>query len=194
MTGNGLKLAFLAIAASAILGAVPFAAAQDVSSPVPGLKLSGDQPIQIESDKLEVNESKNMAVFTGNVNVVQGATLLKAGRMTVYYKPDPKTGGAPTTTTGSTAIDRLEVEGGVYVKSGTQVGTGDRGTFDVDANVLVLSGKEVVLSDGPNVLKGCKLTVHMTTGKSDVDSCASSSGGRVQVLITPGSQGQAQSQ
>lgn len=188
MTGNRLISAVFAAAGIAILSASSIAAAQEPSAPVPGLKLSGDQPIQIESDKLEVNESKSMAVFTGNVNVVQGDTLLKAGRMTVYYKPDPKTGGAPTTTTGSTAIDRLEVEGKVYVKSGTQVGTGDRGTFDVDSNVLVLSGKEVVLSDGPNVLKGCKLTVHMTTGKSDVDSCGTSSGGRVQVLITPGSQ------
>ena len=37
-----------------------------------GLKLSGDKPIQIESDKLEVREAENIAIFTGNVSVVQG--------------------------------------------------------------------------------------------------------------------------
>ena len=37
--------------------------------------------------------------------------------------------------------------------------------------VLVLSGKEVVLSEGANVLSGCKLTVQMKTGKAQVDGC-----------------------
>ena len=29
-----------------------------------------------------------MAIFSGNVTVVQGPTLLKAGKMTVYYAKD----------------------------------------------------------------------------------------------------------
>ena len=33
---------------------------------------SGKEPIQIESDKLEVREAENMAIFTGNVNVDAG--------------------------------------------------------------------------------------------------------------------------
>ena len=55
------------------------------SSRLEGLKLSGDQPINIESDRLEVRENDKVAVFTGNVNATQGATLLKAGTLTVYY-------------------------------------------------------------------------------------------------------------
>ena len=50
------------------------ATAQD--SRLPGLKLSGDQPSQIASDRLEVREAESVAVFTGNVTVVQGDTLL----------------------------------------------------------------------------------------------------------------------
>lgn len=153
--------------------------AQSAESRMSGLKLSGDEPIQIESDKLEMREQDSKAVFSGNVSVTQGATLLKAGIMTVYYARD---GGSATT--GSAAIDRLEVEGKVYVKSNTQVATGDKGTFDMKSEVLVLSGKEVVLSDGPNVLVGCKLTVQMKTGRAQVDGC----GGRVQMSLTPGSQ------
>ena len=45
-------------------------------------------------------------------------------------------------------IDRLEVDGKVYVKSDNQVATGDSGTFDMKTEMLVLSGKEVVLSEG----------------------------------------------
>jgi lipopolysaccharide export system protein LptA len=149
-----------------------------------GLSLSGKEPIQIESDKLEVRESENVAIFSGNVTVVQGPTLLKSGKMTVYYAKD---GGSATT--GSANIDRLEVDDKVYVKSETQVATGDRGTFDMKTEIMVLSGKEVVLSEGSNVLVGCKLTVQMKSGEATVDGCkkGQSGSGRVMMSITPGS-------
>ena len=165
-------------------------AAQETTSKMKGLQLSNDEPIQIESDKLEVRESENIAIFSGNVSVTQGPTLLKSGKMTVYYAKD---GGSAAT--GSANIDRLEVDGKVYVKSENQVATGDRGTFDMKTEVLVLSGKEVVLSEGPNVLVGCKLTVQMKTGEAQVDGCKGEAGkGRVMMSITPGSQGQSGSQ
>ena len=76
----------LLAAASAllVLGMAPSLAQSKATSQVSGLKLSGDKPIQIESDKLEVRQAESIAVFTGNVNVVQGPTVLKAGKMTVY--------------------------------------------------------------------------------------------------------------
>ena len=170
----------LAIAALAVM-ALP-AQAQQTG---PGLRLDRDQPIQIESDRLEVNENESIAIFSGNVNVVQGATLLKSGKMTVHYSE----GGSPTT--GSSDIERIEVDGKVYVKTDTQTATGDRGTFDMRTEVMVLTGKEVVLTDGPNVVVGCKLTVQMQTGLSNLDGCGSgtSQSGRVKVLMQPSSSG-----
>lgn len=151
-----------------------------------GLKLDGDEPIQIESDKLEVRENDGIAIFTGNVAVVQGPTLLKSGKMTVYY--DNSDGGS--TATGSANIDRLVVEDQVYIKSEGQVATGDRGTFDMATEVLVLSGDEVVLTEGENVVVGCKLTVQMTTGRAQLDGCGGGEdgSGRVKMLLQPGSQ------
>ncbi|WP_048645484.1 LptA/OstA family protein [Nitratireductor soli] len=168
-----------------LLVSLPAAAfAQDAQSRLTGLQLSGDEPIQIESDRLEVREGENVAVFSGNVSVVQGQTLLKSGKMTVYYVND---GGSAAT--GSANIDRLEVDGNVYLKSETQVATGDRGTFDMKTEVLELSGKEVVLSEGENVIVGCKLTVQMKSGLAKLDGCkGGNSAGRVKMLLTPGSQ------
>lgn len=143
-----------------------------------GLKMSGNEPIQIESDRLEVHEKENKAIFSGNVSVVQGPTLLKSGMLTVFYVQ-----GTGSATTGSAAIDRLEVNDKVYVKSEDQVATGDKGTFDMKTEILVLSGKQVVLSQGTNVLTGCKLTVDMKTGEANVEGC----GGRVKGLFTPNS-------
>ena len=151
---------------------------------ITGLQLNGKEPIQIESDKLEVRESENLAVFSGNVTVTQAPTVLKAGRMTVYYAKD---GGSAAT--GSSKIDRLEVDGKVYVKSDNQTATGDNGVFDMKTEVLVMSGNEVVLSEGSNVLTGCKLTVEMKTGRAQVDGCKKSQTGSPRVLmkIDPGS-------
>ncbi|MCC6205341.1 MAG: LPS ABC transporter substrate-binding protein LptA, partial [Hyphomicrobiales bacterium] len=125
-----------------------------------GIKLDGDKPIQIESDRLEVREQESKAIFTGNVTVVQGPTLLKAGVMTVFYV---KGAGDNANSTGSQQIDRLEVSNKVYIKSENQVATGDEGTFDVKSSTFTLKGKEVVLTDGGNVAQGCSLTVNTTT-------------------------------
>ncbi|RWM25526.1 MAG: LPS ABC transporter substrate-binding protein LptA [Mesorhizobium sp.] len=171
------KSAWLLGAASALLllGTASSVAQSSASSQIPGLKLSGDQPIQIESDKLEVRQADSVAVFNGNVTVNQGPTLLKAGKMTVYYVKDanaPKGAAAGASAmTGAANIDHLVVENKVYIKSNDQIATGDKGTFDMKTQVLVLQGKEVVLSQGDNVLKGCKLTVQMKSGLGNVEGC-----------------------
>jgi lipopolysaccharide export system protein LptA len=182
--GHRIRLALLGLALAA--SAAGSALAQTTQERLSGLKLSGDQPIQIESDKLEVRESESMAIFSGDVSVVQGPTLLKAGKMTVFYAK----GSGASAATGSANIDRLEVDGKVYVKSDTQVATGDKGTFDMKTEILTLSGQQVVLSEGTNVLTGCKLTVNMKSGQAEVEGC----GGRVKGLFQPGSQNQPASQ
>ena len=198
MTSLLIRVSFAALALAA--ASVP-GLAQEGQSRMTGLNLSNDQPIQIESDKLEVRDNDRQAIFTGNVSVVQGETLMKAGKMTVYYVGQqmsrdndaqaqpaaaaPSAGAAP----GSADIERIEVEGKVYVKSESQVATGDRATFDMGSEVLTLSGKEVVLTEGDNVIVGCKLSVQMKTGQAQLDGCGGTqSGGRVKMLLQPGSQ------
>ncbi len=163
-----------ALAATSLLAGPALAQTESKFS---GLKMSGDEPIQIESDKLEVREQENMAVFSGNVTVVQGKTLLKAGSLTVYYVK-----GSGSSTTGSAAIDRLVVSNTVYVQSDDQIATGDKGTFDMKSEILVLSGKQVVLTQGENILKGCTLTVDMKSEKAKLEPCA---GGRVVTVMQP---------
>lgn len=154
--------------------------AQTASDRLTGMKLSNDKPIQIESDRLDVRENEGVAEFNGNVSVVQDKTILKAGKLTVFYA---KGGGSAAT--GSAKIERLEVSGKVYVKSETQVATGDAGTFDMDSQTLVLTGDKVVLSEGQNIATGCKLTVFMKSGKAKFESCGKSGGGRVSIVVSP---------
>lgn len=168
---------FPAILAGIVLVSTSFSAiAQQANSRINGLGLSSDEPIQIESDRLDIDDNSSSAVFNGNVNVVQGDTLLKSGKMIVYYA------GGGSVTAGATDIEKIEVSGGVVLQSGNQTATADSGLFNMVAQTLVLTGKEVVLSQGDNILVGCKLTVTMQTGDARVDSCK---GDKVKFLIDP---------
>ncbi|OBZ96863.1 hypothetical protein ADU59_03805 [Pararhizobium polonicum] len=155
------------------------AAAQATTSKMKGLQLSNDEPIQIESDKLEIKDAESKALFTGNVKVVQGTTTLQAGNMVVFYK---KGGGAISG--GNADIDRIEVSQKVFLQSGTQQATADTGEFSMTAQTLVLKGKQVVLSEGKNVFTGCQLDVQMETGEAQLKAC----GDRVRIQLDPKSQ------
>lgn len=168
-------LAALAIAAVCLPQAAP---AQNTSTRG-NLKLSNDQPIQIESDQLEVKDREAKAIFTGNVKVVQGATTMQSGTMTVHYR-----GQGTSISSGSADIQSIDVDGKVFLSSGTQQATAEAGRFDMDTQTFVLTGDRVVLSEGQNVFVGCKLTVHMDSGEARLESC----GGRVNIQLDPKSQ------
>jgi lipopolysaccharide export system protein LptA len=174
------------------------AMAQATTSQMSGLQLNRDQPIQIESDKLEIHDQEHTADFTGNVKVVQGTTTLQAGHMTVFYKAKDaaadakapatkaadKAAPASSVSSGNTDIDHILVSNKVFLTSGTQTATADNGSFDMANQLFILKGDKVVLTDGGNVFTGCQLTVHMATGQAQLDSC----GGRVQIQLDPQSQ------
>jgi lipopolysaccharide export system protein LptA len=183
----------IALAAALSLSVIGGAGAQGS-----GVALGGDAPVEIESDRLEVMDRQNMAVFTGNVVLVQGELLLRTMKLTVHYKASepaqtgstaqaaaaPAEGGVG----GGTEVDRMVAEGKVYIDQAGQVVTGDRGEFEVETGFMVVTGNEVVLSEGTNVVTGCRFTMDNKTGQSRVDSCPNSAtGGRVKMLLQPGS-------
>lgn len=173
------RLSVLALLPIVVLCVQPVAG-QDKASNVGGLSLSNDQPIQIESDKLEIREQEKRAVFTGNVKVAQGKTTLRAGNMVVYYSAK---GGSVSS--GKAAIDKIVVSGKVALSSGAQNASAEKGVFDMKSEILVLEGKSVVLSEGQNVFTGCKLTVQMRNGQAKLESC----GDRVRIQLDPKSTG-----
>ncbi|OCW57267.1 LptA/OstA family protein [Hoeflea olei] len=152
------------------------ARAQDTEKRISGLALSNDEPIQIESDLLKIDEETSKATFTGNVKVVQGDTQLQAGRMIVNYD---KNGGSVSS--GAAQIREIELYDKVFIRADTQTATADAGNFNMVNEVLVLTGEKVVLTDAENVFIGCKLTVEMKSGQAKLDSC----GRRVMIQLDP---------
>ena len=152
-----------------------------VAQTATAFQLSADEPVQIEADRLDVRDTEGKAVFSGNVEVVQGEISLRAAEMTVEYARDGASGGSAAGGLGSAGnIRRIDATGGVYVRSGDQVATGDRGSFDMASEIITLSGDEVVLTDAGNVITGCRLTIAMKTGNAQVEPCGQ---GRVKLLL-----------
>lgn len=135
------------------------------------------EPIQIEADRLEVEDGNGVAVFEGNVAVNQGTTLLKTSKLKVYYMRDAK-----TDTPGGN-VKKIEATGKVAVRSGDQVATADSAVVDMQAQIATLDGN-VTVSQGVNILTGCKLRINMATNAANLSPCSS---GRVQMVFTPGS-------
>ncbi|MBD8892438.1 lipopolysaccharide transport periplasmic protein LptA [Roseibium litorale] len=151
--------------------------AQTFSNAFAGFGSSDKEPIQIEASELQVEDKSNSATFTGSVVVSQGETRMKTDHLKVFY--DGSAAGDV-----QQKISRLEASGSVYISSKDQTATGDQASFDMTKEIMVMTGKEVVLSQGPNVVVGNKLTVNLKTGKADLQAPSS---GRVKVLIQPNS-------
>ena len=167
-----------ALAAGAWLaGAALFASAsaQDFGAAFQGLSTESDQPIQIESDRLEIRDSEQIAIYSGNVRVQQGATTLKTTELRVHYTGEAS-GGAP-----GSAVERIEAGSPVLVQSGDQTATGDRAVLEMARDMITMSGN-VVLSQGENVVRGQQLTINLKTKQARME------GGRIQTVITPRAQ------
>ena len=152
-----------------------------------GFSQNRGQPVQIEASRLEVRDKDKRATFSGRVKVVQGDTTMRCATLVVFYEPKQAGAGAtkaamPAATPGlggSQQISKLEARGGVTVTQKDQTATGDTGLFDMKSNTVTLTGN-VLVSQGPNVLRGEKLTVDLTTGVSHVES---GNGRGVQMMI-----------
>ncbi len=136
--------------------------------------LDTDQPIDINADNLEVQQDKNLAIFTGNVIAVQGRIKLRAEQLRVWYRPASDRAGENAAST----IVRIDAVNNVFVSSATETAQGDIGIYEVAKQQLTLTGT-VILTRGENVLRGKKLVMNMATGRSQI------SGGRVHGRFVP---------
>ena len=177
-----------------------------------GFSRNKNEPVKIESNKLEVRDKEKLAIFTGNVFVQQGDTTMRSPELRVFYEADAKdkkgakkdaepapakesTPVAATKTPGgkvattekdvSQKIKKIEALGGVIVNSKDQKATGDRADFMMKENIVILTGN-VVVSQGQNVMRGDKLIVELNTSKAHMEAAGvGGKPGRVQGLFMP---------
>ncbi len=101
-----------------------------------GLHLGGgkdDGPIEITAnDGIEWWQSKQLYIARGNAKANRGEVDLFGDELTAHYRTD---------TAGSREIWRLDALGNVRIVSPTEQAYGDKGVYDVDKGIFVLTGK-----------------------------------------------------
>ena len=166
----GAVLAMVAVPAMVML-AVPAVAQQTT------IAVDRTLPIEIEADSLEAEQSARLAVFSGNVKALQGQLRLSADKLQVYYG-----GGAGVS---EAEISRIDAEGRVFFSTNRETAQGDRGTYDVENGIITLTGA-VVLTRGDDVIRGRRVVLNLTTGRSTVNAGDEEAGdGRVRGLFIP---------
>ena len=159
------------------------AGAQTAAAPAGGAG-GGDEPIEISSDRLVLEQNQQLATFTGNVDAVQGETTLRTDKLRVFYFSDEER----QANTSQQSVKRLEAEGNVLVTKPGETAEGDNGVYDLVTGKMVLTGN-VVLTQGKSVVKGDRLDVDNNTGVSVVSvnpTVAGAKGSqRVRALFVP---------
>lgn len=129
-------------------------------------------PVDVEADRIEVQDRADRAVFTGNVVVRQADLTLSAGRLTVAYA---RSGGGVD-------IDRLDASGGVFIKSPSETARGNFAVYDLNRRIITVVGG-VELNQGGNRITGGRLVIDLNSGRAVVDGKSAggegSSSGRV---------------
>ena len=169
---NGIILA-------AVFGFVAFAGTTSfaqVTQEQPRSALGGhntNAPVDVTSDRIEVQDRADRAVFSGNVHVIQADMTLDTDRLTVAYSGGQGQSGLQ--------INRLDAAGGVVVHSPSETAKGDFGVYDLDRKLITLIGN-VQLTRENNRVNGSRLVIDLNSGRAVVDGGppgVNSSGGRV---------------
>lgn len=133
-----------------------------------GLKLSGDVPVEVTSDELQVDQNANTATFKGNVLVVQGDMRMTSASVLVEY-------GMSEGATRPNQIFRLTASGGVVMTSLTESAEGAQAVYTIADKKMVMTG-DVVVTQGPNVVTGQRMVVNLADGTAVME-------GRVRTII-----------
>jgi lipopolysaccharide export system protein LptA len=171
--------------------AAPAKKEKERSNPLGNIGANNKEPIKIDSDRLDVYDKEQRAVFQGNVVAVQGDTTIRCTTMTVFYERQSQGGqkgqaaGQKTqpaqTASQNDSVKQIDCAGPVTVVSKDQIATSDNASFDRAANKVVLTGN-AALSQCQNVTRGEKIVYDLNTQVANVETAP---GGRVRALFVP---------
>ncbi|MGE3247736.1 MAG: LptA/OstA family protein [Beijerinckiaceae bacterium] len=179
--GNGGARRSIAPLLFAVLLAATPAIAQkrNAASIIPGGNAKA--PINIDAGRLDFFDKESKLVYSGGVLARQGEATLKAKTLTIFMVKDVVKNSQSSSGNSGDQVRRMEAAGPVTITSKDQVGTGNRGIYDKEANKVYLIGNPV-LTQGSNIVRGgpgAQLIYDLNTGRARI------TGGRVQSIIVP---------
>lgn len=122
---------------------------------------NSDQPVEITSDELSLDQENGIAVFSGNVIIGQGKITMTCQEMRVEYGPDP--------VTGRNEIQIIRIFASVTFVSKSDAAESDNAVNDLNAETLVMTGN-VLVTQGTTALSSDKLTYNLQLGNGMMTS------------------------
>jgi lipopolysaccharide export system protein LptA len=126
--------------------------------------------IHIESDRLDVYDSQQRAVFSGSVQVKQQDTVINSDELYIYYKrgdAGEKSGNNMTSITAGN-IEKIEARGRVRIIQGDRIVTGDNAVLFYKEQKVIVTG-DTMMQEGKNKIKGGKITFFMKEKRGTVE-------------------------
>ncbi|MBF0417921.1 MAG: lipopolysaccharide transport periplasmic protein LptA [Magnetococcales bacterium] len=163
----GWMLALLAVTTSGAVMAAPATSASRM------------QALSITSDRLEMDDKNQVAIFSGHVVADDGRMRLNADRMTVRYDKRMK---------GNGGVREVKAEGRVTIQQDRDHGTADVALYQVEKRVVELTGieRDATVRRGDDQLTGKRILVTLNTQQRiDKVSVQGGENRRVSARITP---------
>lgn len=146
-------------------GGLTGAAAPTAGQPAAAPQRSSIKSI-VASGPVLINDGPDIRM-TGATALFDAATSRATidGGVTIFRAPDTRVSGR--TAAFDSTRDVAMIDGSVVILSGAdRRATGDHAEFDNTAKTALLTGKDVVLVQGQNILKGRRLAVDQTSGRT----------------------------
>lgn len=150
----------------ALVALTPVPALAQTAIDLTGLQQDTSLPVEVEADKLAVDQATGQATFSGNVKVTQGEMTITAGEARVEYTAD------------GTGIDRVLLSGRVLFASPTDAAEANEAVYTISSGEVVLTG-DVLLTQGQTTISGGRLVYDLDAGTGSME-------GRVQTVFVPG--------
>ena len=128
----------------------------DNQTPFGSLTGSNRGPISIQSDSLALDYKQNVVRFSGHVHAAQADGVLTSNTLNVKYGKDFH------------EVQDMAADGNVHISQGMRWCTSDHAVMDQRQHTVVLTGTPICHDDRDQIT-GTRITVHLDTGKSDVE-------------------------
>ena len=130
---------------------------EDSQTPFASITRSNRGPISIQSDSLALDYKQNAVVFRGHVRATQADGALTSNTLNVKYGKDFH------------QVQDMAADGNVHISQGMRWCTSDHAVMDQRQHTVILTGSPIC-HDARDQIAGSRITVHLDTGKSDVDA------------------------
>lgn len=150
-------------------------------------------PVDVRSQRLDMDDTAKLANFTGGVTAQQGETTLQASALKVTYEgkaaiPDGSAAVVAAAGGDAARVTKLSAQGNVVIVAGADRKiTSDTVDLDVKNDTALFTGGRVEIQQGTNRLAGRRLAVDRKNGKSRLDAPADgrTPAGRIQTVFVP---------